>query len=160
MAITLTVNNIPFDYPEQGEQQPWGESATGWAVAVTDVLNSIKGPNDVLETSDIILNNVQNQPIDGFFFSVAEVRSFYVQGNVWRYTGTSSAPITQYSEEFRISGLNNGSLLDPWDIQVEGIGDAEISFSIDSTGQVKYTTTDITGSSGIIKFRGIGVLRT
>lgn len=160
MAITLTVNNIPFDYPEQGEQQPWGESATAWAKEVTTVLSSIKGPNDILETSDVILNNVTNEAIDGFFFPTAQVRSFYVQGNVWRYTGNVNSPTLQYTEEFRISGLNNGDLNEPWDIQIEGIGDAQVSFSIDATGQLKYSTSNIVGSSGIIKFRGIGVLRT
>jgi len=32
MSIVLTVNNTPFEYPEQGEQAPWGEAATGWAL--------------------------------------------------------------------------------------------------------------------------------
>jgi len=57
LSVTLVVNNIPFDYPEQGEPAPWGEAATGWATEVTKVLNSVSGPSDILESSSTILNN-------------------------------------------------------------------------------------------------------
>ena len=51
MAVTLTINNTPFEYPEPGDQAPWGEAATDWAVEVTRVLNSLSGPSDILETT-------------------------------------------------------------------------------------------------------------
>lgn len=157
MAITLTVNNIPFDYPEQGEQQPWGESATAWAKEVTTVLSSIKGAYDVLENSDVINNNVLiPEKISVLYFPTSEVRSFYIQGNVWRYVGSESNPSEQYSEAFFLTGLNTGT---SWDIQVETVGDAGIEFTVDNTGQVRYTTNNKAGTVGIVKFRGIGVLK-
>jgi hypothetical protein len=80
MSVTLIVNNTPFEYPEQGEQQPWGESATNWAIEVTDVLSSLSGSSDILETSASILNNQTTKAnILGLFFDINTVRSFVVQ---------------------------------------------------------------------------------
>lgn len=155
MAITLVVNNIPFDYPEQGEQQPWGEAATGWAKEVTTVLNSTFGPSDILETSASINDNQVNAVIPGFFFDPAQVRSFSVRGSIYRQIG-----VTVYTEEFLINGLNTSVGANPWNIQIEGFGDSGVTFSIDASGQMKYSSTNLGGSSGIIKFRGLGILQT
>jgi hypothetical protein len=156
MSVTLVVNNTPFEYPEQGEQQPWGEAATGWAAEVTKVLASVNGPADVLETSATIANNVTTPTdIAGFFFDATQVRSFAVRGNVYR-THSSS----EKSEEFLLVGLYQGG--SGWIFQQEGIGDAGISFSITPAGQVQYTSSNLAGTpySGLIKFRGVGLLNT
>ena len=100
MSVTLVVNNIPFDYPEQGEQAPWGEAATGWATEVTKVLNSVSGPSDILESSSTILNNQTTfQNIPGLFFDTALVRSFTVTGNVYRTYNTTQ----EVSEEYTLT---------------------------------------------------------
>jgi hypothetical protein len=134
MAITLIVNNTPFDYPEQGEQQPWGEAASGWASEVTNVLNSLKGPSDLLETSSTIL-------------SQATVRSFSVRGYI--YISDS------INEEFLIEGINKGS---SWDYTIEGFGDSGVKLEVENSGQVVYTSGVIVGS-GKIKFKGIAFLK-
>lgn len=154
MAITLIVNNIPFEYPTQGEQAPWGEAASGWANEVTTVLASLKGPSDILETSSSIANGQTDQPIVGLFFDPLNVRSFTVTGNVFRNTDTQSV-----YEEFTLKGLNIGS---SFLLQQEGFGESYVSFSIDTSGQIKYTSNTLTGTnySGIIKFRGLGILQT
>ena len=155
MAVTLIVNNTPFEYPEQGEQQPWGEPATNWAIEVTDVLSSLKGSADILETSASVLNN-QATPINiiGLYFDINTVRSFVVQGNISRPYGSGS----QKNEQFTIVGINNGS---DFDIQQDGIGDAEVDISILPNGQLQYTSTNLSsGLTGILKFRGIGILKS
>lgn len=155
MAVTLIVNNTPFEYPEQGEQQPWGEPATNWAIEVTDVLSSLKGSADILETSASVLNN-QTTPINiiGLYFDINTVRSFVVQGNISRQYGSGS----QKNEQFTIVGINTGS---DFDIQQDGIGDAEVDISILPSGQLQYTSTNLSsGLTGILKFRGIGILKS
>lgn len=156
MAITLTINNISFDYPEQGEPAPWGEAATGWATEVTKVLNSVSGPSDILESSSAILNNQTTfQNIPGLFFDTALVRSFIVNGNVYRTYDTSQ----EVSESFTLTGLNQGGA--GWLLQVEGIGDAGITFNLDASGQIQYKSSNLTNYiSGLIKFRGVGILKT
>jgi hypothetical protein len=147
MAITLIVNNTPFDYPEQGEQQPWGEAASGWASEVTSVLNSLKGPSDLLETSSTILSNKTKEVIPNFFFDPATVRSFSVKGYI--YISDS------INEEYLIEGINKGS---SWDYTIEGFGDSGVRLEVENSGQVVYTSGVIVGS-GKIKFKGVAFLK-
>ena len=157
MAVTLIVNNTPFDYPEQGEQQPWGESATNWAIEVTDVLSSLSGSSDILETSAAILNT-QTTPADiiGLYFDVVTVRSFVVQGNIHRIYGAGGS--LQKNEQFTLVGINTGS---SFDIQQDGIGNSDVEISISSNGQLQYTVTSLdSGLTGVMKFRGIGILKS
>ncbi len=159
MSVTLIVNNVPFEYPEQGEQQPWGESATNWAVEVTKVLASIKGPYDLAETPALI-NSVQStsESIQGMFFDSLNVRSFVVTGNITRTTDSE-----QRYEEFELRGLYKGATTG-WVLQQESIGSSGVTFSINSSGQVQYVATALSGNqatySGLIKFRGIGIAQT
>lgn len=158
MAITLIVNNIPFDYPEQGEQQPWGEAATGWATEVTNVLASVKGPADILESFfDLSNNQVAPASIPGFSFDSTTVRSFQISGNIVRSydPGTGTVELT---EEYTLTGLNTGA---DWLIQREGFGETGVEFDITPTGQVQYTSSNIVGISiqFRLKFRGTAVLK-
>lgn len=147
MAIQLTVNNIPFDYPEQGEQQPWGEAASGWATEVTNVLQTLKGSSDLLETQVSIYPNKTKESILNFFFDPIVVRSFSVRGFI--YISDS------ISESFLIEGFNKGSY---WDYTIEGFGDSNIKLEVENSGQVVYTSGAFSGS-GKIKFKGTAFLK-
>lgn len=155
MSITLIVNNTPFEYPEQGDQAPWGEAATGWASEVTTVLSTVKGPADLLE-SFFDLNNNQTtfSNISGFSFDSVTVRSFEISGNIYR---SYNAGASEVVEEYTLTGLNNGA---DWIITREGFGDAGIELEITSTGQVQYKSSNLAGHvSSKIKFRGTAVLK-
>lgn len=155
MSITLVVNNIPFEYPTEGTQSPWGQSATDWANEVTKVLNSLKGSADILETSAIIANNVTSfTDIPDFAFNSTTVRSFRVECNVYR-----SAGATVLTEAFTLTGLNTGA---GWVLEQDGVGNSGITIDITGTGQVQYKSTNMTDTpyTGVIKFRGIGILNS
>ena len=155
MSITLVVNNIPFEYPEQGEQQPWGEGATGWAAEVTNVLASVKGPADILESFfDLSNNQTTFSDIPGFSFDSTTVRSFTIYGNIYRVYNSGASNV---SEEYTLTGLNTGA---DWVIQQEGFGESGIVFDITSAGQVQYKSSNLTNHiSSKIKFRGTAVLK-
>jgi len=154
MSITLTVNNIPFEYPTEGTQSPWGSEATDWAAEVTKVLNSLKGASDILETSAIIANNITTYTdIPDFLFNPSTVRSFKVECNVYRTTG-----VTTLTEVLTLTGLNTGS---GWILQQDGIGNSGIILDITNSGQVQYKSSNLSGqTAGLIKFRGIGILNS
>lgn len=159
MAVTLIVNNVPFDYPEQGEQQPWGESATNWASEVTKVLASLKGSSDILETAAAInINQTTPDSIQGLFFDSLTVRSFVVTGNITRTTSTE-----QKYEEFELRGLYQGPTLG-WALQQESLSNSGVTFSISSSGQVQYVSTTVSGDpltySGLIKFKAVALSQT
>lgn len=153
MAITLTLNNTPIEYPEPGDQAPWGSGATDFAVEVARILNSLSGPSDILETSAIIDNNVTSPlPVGSFFFDPVAVRSFSVQVSIYRTFGTS-----EVAEQLLFNGVNMGA--SGWLLQTDGIGNAGVTLDITNLGQVTYTSSNLTGLySGIIRFRGIGIL--
>lgn len=154
MSRTLIVNNIPFEIPEQGEQQPWGEGVTEFLTEVAKVLNSVNGPSDILESSADVVNNQSTfADVAGMFFDTTTVRSFRIDGNIYRTTG-----IVEYSEQFIINGLNEGA--SGWALTLEGEGSAGVTFDITSLGQIQYKSTNVVGqTSGKIKFRGIGILK-
>lgn len=155
MSKTLVVNNIPFEYPEQGEQQPWGESATAWAEEVTRVLNSVRGASDLLETRADIANNVTTfTNVTDCFFDATTVRSFNLSGNIYRKIGT-----TELFEQFDLNGLYMGTA--GWALQQESQSSAGVIFEITPAGQVRYKSTEMVGDpltyTGIIKYKGVGI---
>lgn len=141
MSKTLIVNSIPFEYPEQGEQQPWGESATAWASEVTDLLNFVVGANDKLESAAEI-KEIQASFLDisGLIFPSNLVRSFILTGSISRQYN-SPAPFS-LSESFTLNGIYDDSTA-TWTIQKESNGETFVSFDIDSSGQIKYKSDSI-----------------
>jgi hypothetical protein len=154
MSRTLIVNNIPFEYPEQGEQQPWGEAATNWADEVTKVLAFLKGPYDVLENSQVVNYN-QTTPllIDKLFFDSCKVRTFKILGNITR----TSNSVSVY-ETFELTGTYQDA--QGWVLQKESMSNASVVFSVDLSGQVFYVSSPVGDSgthSGLLKFKAIAL---
>lgn len=152
MPKQLIVNNTPYNYPSKGDEPGWGGDATGWAEGVTEVLNSIVGPDDILQTSFSVANN-RAAPTDiiGLVFNTSSVRSAVVEYSVHRSSSTTSGGKT----ESGLMHLNYNSV-DGWSIGMGGIiGDSELVFSITSSGQIQYTSSDIGSVDyvGIMKFK-------
>lgn len=154
MSIVLTVNNMPFDFPQEGEQAPWGQNVTDWATEVTRVLNSLKGSSDILETAAIISNNVTTfTDIPDFKFNPTTVRSFKVECNVYRSNGSQ-----ELVEVLTLTGLRTST---SWQLQQDGVGNSGVTLDITDLGQVQYKSSNLAGQiSGIMKFRGIGILNS
>ncbi len=151
MPKTLIVNNTPYEYPTAGDEPGWGGEATGWAEAVTDVLSDLLGPNDLLETAFNIANN-SSGPVTGLILNAASVRAAEISYSIYRQAGATSVV-----ESGRINvAYNNASpSLNKWEInQGNVLGNAGVVFTIDNSGQVQYTSTDIPGQTiGTMKFR-------
>ena len=116
---------------------------------VDSLVSGASSPGDIDETS-FNINNSQAiaANITGLAFSNAVVRSFEVYASIY-INATSSL-----YEEIKISGIQKGS---DWDIAVTSVGDESgIQFSITSSGQLKYTSSNYSGFvSGTIKFRAL-----
>jgi hypothetical protein len=155
MSIIVTVNNIPFNLPTEGEPAPWGESLTNYLAEVAAVLNSLKGANDILETgANIALNQTTFADIQDFKFNPNTVRSFIVNGSISRTTDS----VKQY-EQFTLTGLRTDT---DWILFQEGLGDTGVILDITNAGQVQYKSSTISGSNyaGKILFRGIAVAQS
>lgn len=146
----LIVNNKVFNYPDEGEAPGWGNDATMWAKEVTDVLNFLQAPGDIVN-SIANINNNQTSPTD-------------VVGLIFSSTNTRNARVT-YQVKRSVTGttiIQSGTLFLDWDPQSSTwilthdytAGDAGVVFSVLPSGQVQYTSSNMIGSgyTGEIKF--------
>jgi hypothetical protein len=149
VAIELTVAGTPYQYPENREQPGWGEEASAWAAAVTAVLESLNSPGDILTTSAVIANNqAVAADINGLQFDPAVVRAAICQYSVARTTDTNEK--VECGHIYVAYKTQSGT----WEYSVVGTASGGIDFSVDPSGQIKYTTDDLTGANyaGSIKF--------
>lgn len=150
----LTVSNNVYDYPEPSREPGWGEEATAWAQAVTDVLNTLLGPGDILETSFVIGNNVSVVTnINGMSFDGAAVRAANVTYTVIRRSDETPSGNTE-SGTLRLTYDPAGTIGNKWKLSQLGDMSAGMVFSVTDAGQVQYKSTDIgsTNYQGQIKF--------
>ena len=156
--ITVIINNVPYSYPTAGDEPGWGGDASDAFVAVTEVLNNLFGPNDILTTNFSIANN-QATPADvtGLVINGASARSVRITYDIYRISSTSTSG---HAETGLIELLYDNNAGTPWSIgQGNILGEAGVTFSILNTGQVQYTSTDIGSSSysGTMTFRSISI---
>lgn len=156
MSTPLTVNNQTFNYPSDGQDPGWGEDSTGWATAVTDVLNTILSPGDILETTfDINDNQTSPLEIQGFAFDSSVSRSASIVYSAYR---TSTDFPAGHAETGTITIIydNNASVGQKWKLAQIKNGDSGVLFAISDLGQFTYTSTQIDngagGYSGTLKF--------
>lgn len=146
MSKTLTVDGIPYQFPEQGQEAPWGEDVTDWAEAITETLSGINSTGDILTTSFEPSNNISSATdIVGFSFDGSVIQGFVADYSIYRST-TNSSDVVQ--EEYCETGTIHGSYLSgagTWTITQTGdnIEETGITLSITTLGQLQYTSTNL-----------------
>jgi hypothetical protein len=162
MSVPLVVNSELFQYPSNRQVPGWGGDATAWAQAVTTVLGSLAGPNDILQTEANIANGQSlAMPataglVAGLSFDPTVVRGAKVDYNVYRLTTGSGA---EELVEQGIMLISYKPVAMTWDLVIMSSQSSGVTFTISSTGQVYYTSTTMTGvnPTGSIVFRAIGL---
>lgn len=143
----ITVNGTVYPIPNQGTSPPWGTDLTDAIVAIANSLNSVTGPQDIPTTTFNLTNNQASpSPITGAVFDTSSVRSAIVSYNIYRSNGSVE------TSEVGTIYLTYSSLTPGWVISQVYAGTSGIVFSITTAGQLRYTSTDITGSTGKITF--------
>ena len=139
MAKNLQVGNQIFQYPETGDNN-WSEEATGWAEAVTEVLETVQGAEDILKTESSLVNGSSGD-IAGLVFDTGAVQQVIVKGYITRtYTVVSGKPTEV--ESIVIEGAYNGS---EFKIAPEYVGDdTGVVIDAANTGQFTYVAEDKT----------------
>ncbi len=158
MSKRVTIGSHTYDLPLQGENPSWGEEISDIIEALIDSSNNTNGPYDILTTSALIANDVSSATnINLFKLNTATVRSFESQYYVFRKNDS-----TTISEAGIIIGINDDTL--GWSISISSNSDAGITFDIDSTGQITYTSTDMGGvydsSNSKIQFKAIALSKS
>ncbi len=161
MPESIVVNSIPIEYPSPGDEPGWGEAATQFAVEVAEVLNELVNPNDILETSFSIQNDISVATnISGLSFSTGQVRAASLDYSIYRYSDETQSG----NAEFGLISLvydDNATAGSKWIMSVGALaGQAGVYFTITDAGQMKYTSTDIgsTDYEGEMRFRAKTIL--
>ncbi len=156
MPISLTVNNVPYQYPTSGDTPGWGGPATDWATQVTFVLNDLQGPTDIVQTTFNIGQHVVS-PTDvlGLSFNTGLVRSATIWYSIYRVS--ASAPYG-HSEggTMNVTYDNSAPTNSKWSLAMGPInGNSGVTFTMTDAGQVQYQSANVAGSgySGICHFR-------
>lgn len=149
MSKTLQVGTEVFEYPDNLQNPGWGEEASDWARAVTDLLGTLRGPNDISITSFTLQNNQSTDAnISGLRFATSQVVQCEISYMIKRVYASGTTVI---SESGKILGSYNGTT---FTIVRESAGDeCGITIDVDATGQFKYKSTNLTNHvSSTIKF--------
>lgn len=154
----LIVNNNSYAYPGAGQEPGYGQEATGWAEAVTEVLDSVAGAGTINETQSSIDNAATDKDVAGFSLSPALVEGADVSYRIFRRTDS-----VELSEKGTISLNYKSGSAEKWFLsRAITVGDnAQVIFDIDSNGQVTYTTNPISGAnySGYVRFKTTSILK-
>lgn len=149
MSVTVTVGNETFEYPSNAQSPGWGAVATETIQKIAEVLNSLSGPDDILQTTFSIANNqVAFANVTGLGFDNTTVRSATVTYSAYRVTGSNELA---ESGTIQVVYKNND---DSWELSREFVGDAGLIFSITDGGLFTYKSSSVSGSgySGVLKF--------
>lgn len=141
----LTIQGNTYNYPDPGQDPGWGSDASDWAQAVTDVLNFLVNPGDILETSFTIQDNTSVAAnINGLRFDSSIVRAANVSYSIIRNGANQSGTLHLNYNSSAPAGSK-------WSLQENRSGDVGVVFSITDLGQVQYMSTS-TGSTATIRF--------
>jgi hypothetical protein len=157
--LKLTVAGTTYEYPEPGEDPQWGLGPTQWAEAVTQVLNTVLGPGDILETTFSIDNNVTvPQNINGFLFDSGTVRGADLTATVYRTSNTNPAGHSEITK-MTIVYDDDAPVGEKWKLVQQTNGAAGIVFAITDVGQLTYMSSNIgsIGYSGSIHFKAAAI---
>jgi hypothetical protein len=109
------------------------------------------GMGAIAETQ-FTINNNQTSPedIDGLFFDKNIVRSAIVTYQIYRKTTGIDAVELAEAGTIKCIYLDTAGI---WNITKESNGDAEVEITMNNAGQLRYTSSDITGTPSISAMR-------
>lgn len=129
----LTIGSQVFDYPITGTGN-YGEEATAWAEAASEVLAEVKGPGDLSITETLLTGTSGN--ISGLVFDISFVQRIYITGIITR----SFSGLPDLVESFSIEGAYNGSEFNF--SQVFDGDDTDVEFTV-TGGQFGYISVAV-----------------
>lgn len=149
----LIVNGTVFEYPTTGNYN-WGEESSAWAEEVTEVLNTLSGPEDI-QTTEATLSNGSSGNVVGLSFNAALVQQIAIKAVVTR-TFTDATPTRV--EAFTFVGAFDGSSFVLAYESLPVSTEVGVTFDIDNTGQVNYVASNVANTSTlIVKFNATAI---
>jgi len=154
MAVDLTIAGTTFEYPTSGEDPNWSEQASGWAIAVTEAINTLLSPGDILQTTFTLSNNIAVPTnINGLLFDSGMTRAANVSYVIYRISDSNTSGFTE-TGTLLLMFDDSASPGTKWQMSQVTEGNSGISFFIGDDGQMKYISSDLgdIGYAGTIRF--------
>jgi len=89
MSKNYIVKDEIYEYPDTGDIN-YGEEATGWAGAITEIAAEVSGPGDIATTKTTLVGSDTGTHIEGvitnMLFDTAFVQSIIVTGHITHLT--------------------------------------------------------------------------
>jgi hypothetical protein len=164
MSVKITIKGTVITLPTSGASPNWSPAIIEAFKAIADAVNSVTGTYDVApQTQNIDSNNPSSDiELSNLNFPPADVRAATVYYTVYRKTtGVGRQEVTE-AGTLEISYNDGRASNKKWEIVRSGQGDASINFAISDLGQIRFSTTAITGDNhtGIVSYRAISILNT
>ena len=148
MAEQVIIQGSTYNLPVQGDSPPWGTDLTDLLNALIAVSNPSIGPADITTTSFTIANNVASPTnVSGAAFNTAIVRSAILSYSI--YISTSINELCETGQIY----LSYKSTAGSWELAQNYSGSSGVIFSITSSGQLTYTSSNISGTSYVGKMK-------
>lgn len=148
MSVQVVIKGLTFQIPETGERD-WGTEVTGWIDSISTAVSDLTVTGDIKLLSVGLSNNAPSTTVENLRFDTSEVRHAIITYSIYR--------VTSLHEESSMNHmyLTYKSNAGTWELVDNGVGSTGVNFTIDNTGQVKYTSTNLsgTGYSGKMSFR-------
>jgi len=150
MGKNITLNGTTFTIPDVGEEN-YGEELQELLLEVANVLNTVSPPLDISKTDfNFLNNNTSALPIAGLVFPTADVTKFKIEYIIQRTSTTEN-----YTESGLLLGYQNAT---GWELSrteiLNNIPDIGVTFSIDNSGQILYTSTNLPAQTlGLISYK-------
>lgn len=155
MAISLTIAGTQIDFPESAQDPNWSSGVISFAEAVEDALAGIVGTYDIgqrimnIDAYDVVSNQAVTDGVKPLSFPTAAFPSSGVRGATVTYAVYRNSTTATKVEFGTLIVVYNPAASPVWEISREYTGDASITFDINSTGQVRFSTVTIGGSSHV-----------
>lgn len=161
----ITIKGTIIDLPSSGASPNWSTGIIEAFQAIADAVNSVTGTYDVApQVQNIDANNASsNIELNNLIFPSVDVRAVTVYYTVYRKTDASGPPDGQEVTESGTLELNYNNarpVTQKWELVRSGQSDASIDFNVTDLGQIRFTTTALTGinHTGIVAYRAISIL--
>lgn len=157
----VNVNGKVFNVPDTGREPNWSSDLVKWIREVSTVLESFFGLGTITETQSILENNISvAKNVAGLTFNPTLTKTATIEYRIYRKTDSSSelsekGVMTVFYSE--VDPLNKWRLVR----ELTSGGPALIYFDIDNAGQIKYTSSNLTGSNydGYVRFKTANIMK-
>lgn len=167
MAIQIIIKGTVIEFPSSAASANWSPAVIEAVQALADAVNAVTGTYDIAPQAQNIdaNNNSTNVTISNLAFPPTEVRGATIFYAVHRQTEDSgSDDAEEVAESGTICIVYNASnpTNNKWEIAQQKAGSGKITFSITDLGQLRFSTTALTGinHTGILTYRALAVLNS